>query len=174
MRIHVFPMVELSSILQKNLCACRKLHSIYCAAAMSPPELRLQGERTLAALGEAVSKGSTPLNSVIALGAEVSVPCVATRITASPFCNSGSLTSGIRANICWRSPPPLGRVPPALPAGGAQLPPLGDAPAPVFDCVLPPAGVLPGAPSGLTPFSRMAIRCATKGGTFRIWESDVI
>jgi hypothetical protein len=53
-----------------------------------------------APLGAAVKIGSTPAINVIAVGAELALPSVATSITASPFCRSEIVTPGMRLSIC--------------------------------------------------------------------------
>ena len=94
-----------------NFSLLKKFYSL----EPSPPPgeaPRFQGERIVAAaarLGAAVSMGSTPEISVIAVGAEVALPSVATSITASPFCRSEIATLGIRLSICWKSGDPLPR-----------------------------------------------------------------
>jgi hypothetical protein len=73
---------------------------------------------------------STPFSTVIAVTPPEVVPCVATIITASPFCKLPSVAGGIRLRICWRSGAPPGRGPPGLPPEGG----------------LPAGGAAPGAP----------------------------
>src|SRR5277367_5097810 len=71
-------------------------------APSPPPPPMDQGERLNAWLprGAAVSSASTPPSRVIAVTCPESLPCVATRITASPFVRSASVTSGRRFTIC--------------------------------------------------------------------------
>src|SRR5580692_3674862 len=70
----------------------------------SPPEpLRFHGDNNMAAcppFGDAVRIGSTPVSSVIAVGALLADPSVATIITALPFCKSAMVTAGSRPSIC--------------------------------------------------------------------------
>src|ERR1700690_3679270 len=120
-------------------------------AAASPPP-RFQGDKSIAArllLGEADRMGSTPLSNVIAVGCVLAVPCVATIITASPFCKSASATAGIRFSICWKSGGPPRRKFPALPPGVLW---------PGLSADEAPPGAVPGATSGDPPRNRTAIR----------------
>src|SRR5579872_3602543 len=81
-------------------------HGVVPTSPPPAPPPRFQGDRSIAArllLGDADRIGSTPLNSVIAVGWVLAVPCVVTIITASPLCKSASETAGIRLSICWKS-----------------------------------------------------------------------
>src|SRR5208337_1839422 len=127
----------------------------YCVVSspLGAPPPRFQGDMNIAwlALPEEDRMASTPLSSVMAVTPPEAAPCVATIITASPFCKSASVAGGIRLRICWRSGAPPGRGPPGPPpeggtpdrgAAGGRPPP---APAPF------------GGPPAAPPFNRMAI-----------------
>src|SRR5436305_9856110 len=108
---------------------CSLLKKFYSLDPSPPGDApRFHGERIVAAaapLGTAVSIGSMPEIRVIAVGAEVALPSVATTIIASPFCRSEIDALGMRLNICWKSGDPLPRRYPSPPCDAAD-----EAPAP--------------------------------------------
>ena len=120
------------------------------------PSTRFHGERMVPAwLGAAVRIGSTPLNRMIAVEGESALPSVATIIKASPFCKSASVTAGMRLNICWKSGAPPARCPGPFPFEGASA----------FAVLGGPACRCAPWAAGVMPFKRMAMRCATIGGS---------
>jgi len=108
--------------------------------------------------------GSTPPRSVITVSGSFPFPCVVTTMTASPFCKSESVAAGMRAIICWKSPPPrplCGTPGAALCCEFSATWPCGDgadAPGPPADWFL----------------SRAASPSANCAGSLRICDSPLI
>src|SRR6516164_11222381 len=154
----------------------------HCADASWPPagSPKFHGDRMVEARapeGAALRIGSTPASRVMAIGAELELPWVATSMTASPLFKSLSETAGMRLSICWKSggPPPARQFRPwppgALAAGPPKPPESPDGRGPLLACG-PWAPGCPGVPAA-APFNRVAMIVATRGGSLRSRESSL-